>query len=153
MTAEGRWYSGLPFRSVLATKVYGGLIVNLSEEGEVPNFERFFAGGLSSVRGWPFNQLGPKDDMGEAVGGKSKFESSIELRTRLGKYLGTAIFLDVGQVDPQFSAFDLGQLKWAVGGGIRYLSPVGPIRLDAGRRLSDDNTDLWQYHFSICQAF
>jgi outer membrane protein assembly complex protein YaeT len=153
LTAEGRWYSGLPFRSVLATKVYGGLIVNLSEEGEVPNFERFFGGGLSSVRGWPFNQLGPKDDMGEAVGGKSKFESSIELRTRFGKYLGTAIFLDVGQVDPQFSAFDFGQLKWAVGGGIRYLSPVGPIRLDAGRRLSDDNTDLWQYHFSIGQAF
>ena len=136
-----------------ASRVSGGMIVNLSSEGEIPNFERFFAGGLASVRGWSLDQLGPKDRMGTPVGGKSKFEGSIEIRTRLGKYLGTAIFLDGGQVDPQFNAFDFGGFAWAVGGGIRYLSPVGPIRLDAGRRLTEDDTSRWQYHFSIGQAF
>ncbi|HAA76395.1 TPA: hypothetical protein DCE37_14875 [Candidatus Latescibacteria bacterium] len=153
LTAEGRWYTPLPASSVLASRVSGGMIVNLSSEGEIPNFERFFAGGLASVRGWSLDQLGPKDRMGTPVGGKSKFEGSIEIRTRLGKYLGTAIFLDGGQVDPQFNAFDFGGFAWAVGGGLRYLSPVGPIRLDAGRRLTEDDTSRWQYHFSIGQAF
>jgi outer membrane protein insertion porin family len=153
LTAEGRWYSKLPLNSVIATRIHGGVVVNLSENGDVPNFERFFSGGLSSVRGWPFNQLGPKDASGLVVGGKSKFEGSIELRTQLGKYLGTAVFLDMGNVDPQFNAFDFSAFKWAIGGGVRFLSPVGPVRLDAGRRLNEDNTSLWQYHFSIGQAF
>ena len=152
-TAEGRWYSDLPFSSVLATKLFGGLILNLSENDEIPEFERFRAGGLSSVRGWPFNELGPKDAMGDPLGGKSKFEASVELRTKVGKYFGAAFFVDVGNVDPGFGAFELDRYKWAIGGGIRYLSPVGPVRLDAGRRLSDDSTALWQYHFSIGQAF
>lgn len=153
LTGEGRWYSRIPWNSVFAARMYGGLIVNLSKGGDVPNFDRFFAGGLSSVRGWPFNALGPKDAMGQPVGGKSKFEGSLEIRTRLGRYLGSAIFLDVGNVDPQFNAFDVSAFRWAVGFGVRYLSPVGPVRLDAGRRLNDDVTSLWQYHFSIGQAF
>jgi len=152
-SAEGRWYSPLPLNTVLATKINGAIIINLSENEEVPGIERLFAGGLSSVRGWAFNQLGPKDVNGEALGGKSKFEASIELRTRFGKHIGTAVFLDTGNVDEAFGAFDPARVRWAVGFGIRYFSPVGPVRLDAGKRLSDDITDLWQYHFSIGQAF
>ena len=154
LTAEGRWYTRVPFfGSVVAARLFGGVVTNLAEGGDIPNFERFFAGGLSSVRGWPFNQLGPKDALGLPVGGKSKFEGSLELRNKVGKYVGTALFVDFGNVDPQYSAFDFSSLRWAMGAGIRYLSPVGPVRLDAGRRLSDDNTSLWQYHFSIGQAF
>lgn len=153
LTGDGRWYHPLPFASVLASRVFGGLIVNLSESGEVSEFERFRAGGLSSVRGWAFNKLGPKDALGNPTGGKSKFEASVELRTRFNRYLGAAIFLDAGNVHPQFNAFDFSAFEWAAGFGLRYLSPVGPVRLDAGRRLTDDSTDLWQYHFSIGQAF
>ena len=153
MTAEGRWYSKMPAQSVLAIRAFGGAIVNLRAGGDIPNFDRFFAGGLSSIRGWPQDELGPKDRLGNPVGGKSKFEASIEIRTQFGKYIGTAFFLDAGNVHPEFSAFDVGQFRWAVGGGVRFLSPVGPVRLDAGRRLNDDNTALWQYHFSIGQAF
>ncbi len=153
LTAEGRWYSDLPLSSALATRIFGGMIVNLSEDSSIPSFDRFRAGGPSSVRGWAFNELGPKDALGAPVGGRSKFEASIEIRSQFGKYLGTTFFLDVGKVDPELNAFDFSQFKWAIGGGIRYLSPVGPIRLDAGRRLSDDVTSLWQYHFSIGQAF
>ena len=152
-SADVRWYRPFLMHSVLAARVSGAIIANLSDGGQVPGIERLFAGGLSSVRGWGFNQLGPKDERGEAAGGKSKVEASVELRFKLGKYLGAALFLDTGNVHESFEAFDLAQLKWAVGGGVRYLSPVGPVRLDAGRRLSFDRTDLWQYHFSIGQAF
>jgi outer membrane protein assembly factor BamA len=152
-SGDGRWYRPLPNNSVLAIKVNCAVIVNLSKGGEVSGIDRLFGGGLSSVRGWGYGQLGPKDDNNEPIGGKSKFEASIEFRTKLGKYFGAALFVDTGNVDESFNAFHFGQMKWAAGGGVRYLSPVGPVRFDAGRRLSSDDTDLWQYHFSIGQAF
>ena len=154
-TAEGRWFRRMPLRSVLALRVQGGVIFELGKAGSVPNVERFFAGGLNSVRGWGVNELGPKDDQGEPTGGLSRVEMSMEVRTQIFFTLGTAIFVDVGNVDAKSGAFNLGSLKYAVGAGLRYLSPVGPVRFDVGYRLSDDNTveKRIQYHISLGQAF
>lgn len=153
--AEGRWFRRMPLRSVLALRVQGGVIFELGKAGSVPNVERFFAGGLNSVRGWGVNELGPKDDQGEPTGGLSRVEMSMEIRTQIFFTLGTAIFVDVGNVDAKSRAFNLGSLKYAVGAGLRYLSPVGPVRFDVGYRLSDDNTveKRIQYHISLGQAF
>ena len=154
-TAEGRWFRRLPLRSVLALRVQGGVIFELGKAGSVPNVERFFAGGLNSVRGWGVNELGPKNDQGEPTGGLSRVEMSMEIRTQIFFTLGTAIFVDIGNVDAKSGAFNLGSLKYAVGAGLRYLSPVGPVRFDVGYRLSDDNTveKRIQYHISLGQAF
>lgn len=154
-TAEGRWFRRMPLRSVLALRVQGGVIFELGKAGSVPNVERFFAGGLNSVRGWGVNELGPKDDQGEPTGGLSRVEMSMEIRTQIFFTLGTAIFVDIGNVDAKSGAFNLGALKYAVGAGLRYLSPVGPVRFDVGYRLSDDNTveKRIQYHISLGQAF
>lgn len=154
-TAEGRWFRRIPLRSVLALRVQGGVIFELGKAGNVPNVERFFAGGLNSVRGWGVNELGPKDDQGEPTGGLSRVEMSMEVRTQIFFTLGTAIFVDVGNVDAKSGAFNLGSLKYAVGAGLRYLSPVGPVRFDVGYRLSDDSTvgKRIQYHISLGQAF
>ena len=154
-TAEGRWFRRIPLRSVLALRVQGGVIFELGKEGNVPNVERFFAGGLNSVRGWGLNELGPKDHQGEPTGGLSRVEMSMEIRTQLYFLLGTAIFVDVGNVDAKSGAFNPGALKYAVGAGLRYLSPVGPVRFDVGYRLSDDSTvtKRIQYHISLGQAF
>lgn len=154
-TAEGRWFRRMPLRSVLALRVQGGVIFELGKAGSVPNVERFFAGGLNSVRGWGVNELGPKDDQGEPTGGLSRVEMSMEVRTQIFFTLGTAIFVDIGNVDAKSGAFNLGSLKYAVGAGLRYLSPVGPVRFDVGYRLSDDNTveKRIQYHISLGQAF
>ena len=154
-TAEGRWFRRIPLRSVLALRVQGGVIFELGKEGSVPNVERFFAGGLNSVRGWGLDKLGPKDHQGEPTGGLSRVEMSMEIRTQLYFLLGTAIFVDVGNVDAKSGAFNPGALKYAVGAGLRYLSPVGPVRFDVGYRLSDDSTveKRIQYHISLGQAF
>ena len=154
-TAEGRWFRRIPLRSVLALRVQGGVILELGKAGGVPNVERFFAGGLNSVRGWGLDKLGPKDDQGEPTGGLSRVEMSMEIRTQIFFSLGTAIFVDVGNVDEKSGAFNPGSLKYAVGAGIRYLSPVGPVRFDVGYRLSDDSTvkKRIQYHISLGQAF
>ena len=154
-TAEGRWFRRMPLRSVLALRVQGGVIFELGKAGGVPNVERFFAGGLNSVRGWGLNELGPKDHQGEPTGGLSRVEMSMEIRTQIFFSLGTAIFVDVGNVDATSGAFNPGSLKYAVGAGLRYLSPVGPVRFDVGYRLSDDRTveKRIQYHISLGQAF
>ena len=154
-TAEGRWFRRIPLRSVLALRVQGGVIFELGKAGGVPNVERFFAGGLNSVRGWGLDKLGPKDHQGEPTGGLSRVEMSMEIRTQVFFSLGTAIFIDVGNVDATLGAFNPESLKYAVGAGLRYLSPVGPVRFDVGYRLSDDSTvkKRIQYHISLGQAF
>ena len=154
-TAEGRWFRRLPLRSVLAVRVHGGMIFELSKAGGVPNVERFFAGGINSMRGWALNDLGPKDAEGEPTGGLSRSEMSVEIRTQVFRVWGTALFLDVGAVDEALGAFNLESLKYAVGVGLRYLSPVGPVRFDVGYRLSEDGTvkKRTQYHMSLGQAF
>ena len=154
-TAEGRWFRRILWRSVLALRVQGGAIFELGKAGGVPNVERFFAGGLNSVRGWGLDQLGPKNHQGEPTGGLSRVEMSMEVRTQIFFSMGTAIFVDVGNVDAKLGAFNPGSLKYAVGAGLRYLSPVGPVRFDVGYRLSDDSTveKRIQYHISLGQAF
>lgn len=154
-TAEGRWFRRIPLRSVLALRVQGGVIFELGKAGNVPNVERFFAGGLNSVRGWGLDKLGPKDHQGEPTGGLSRVEMSMEIRTQIFFSLGTAIFVDAGNVDAKSGAFNPELLKYAVGAGLRYLSPVGPVRFDVGYRLSDDSTvqNRIQYHISLGQAF
>ena len=154
-TAEGRWFCRIPLRSVLAFRAQGGMIFELGKAGGVPNVERFFAGGLNSVRGWALNELGPKDAQGEPTGGLSRSEMSLEIRTQVFHAWGSAIFLDVGAVDEGLGAFNPESLKFAVGAGLRYLSPIGPVRFDVGYRLSDDGTvkKRIQYHMSLGQAF
>ena len=68
---------------------------------------------------------------------------------------GTALFVDVGAVDEALGAFNPESLKFAAGVGLRYLSPIGPVRFDVGYRLSEDGTvkKRMQYHISLGQAF
>ena len=96
-TAEGRWFRRMPLRSVLALRVQGGAIFELGKAGGVPNVERFFAGGLNSVRGWRLDKLGPKDHRGEPTGGLSRVEMSMEIRTQVFFSLGYSHFYRYGQ--------------------------------------------------------
>ncbi len=155
LTGEGRWYRKVSRENVVAFRISGGMILDLITPKEVPNFERFFAGGANSVRGWSLNQLSPRDASGRPIGGRSLLETSIELRTRLLPVLGTALFLDAGNVgSSQFGAFELGELRLAAGAGLRYLSPIGPLRLDVAYRLSEDPfVPQRRIYFSLGQAF
>ncbi len=155
LTGEGRWYRRIRSRGVLAFRVSAGWIRELGKTREVPNFERFFSGGARSVRGWRLNQLGPRDAAGVPVGGLSQLEGGIELRYRIFPVVGAAIFLDGGNVGSgRLDAFDLTTLKWSAGYGLRYLSPIGPLRVDVAHRLSEDSLEPGRrIYFSFGQAF
>jgi outer membrane protein insertion porin family len=108
--------------------------------GRIPIHERFFAGGINSFRGEYFDELGPKDPQsGQPVGGKLltllNLELSIPFLLSI-EDLSWVFFYDVGNVFSTRSDFDLKDLENALGFGLRYRTPLGPLRLEVGLNLN-----------------
>jgi len=116
-------------RSLIALGFRTGFIQNFG--GPVPIDERFFNGGSRSVRSFPERELGPKDKGGHPIGGLAFTTLNAEFVFPLWKAIDGAFFIDAGSVSDDWGAA-LGDLHFAVGFGIRYMLPVGPIRLDYG---------------------
>jgi outer membrane protein insertion porin family len=109
----------------------------------IPVHERFFAGGSNSFRGARFDELGPKDPVSlKPVGGEAvlllNFELTFPLISGI-KGLSGALFYDKGNVFEEIEHFSMAALKDAVGAGIRYSTPLGPVRLEVGWNLDPEN--------------
>jgi outer membrane protein assembly factor BamA len=176
-----RGYAPLVGGAVLAAHVRFGAIY-----GDVPATERLFAGGANSQRGFSERRLAPsragsvrerdldqlctQDDMPEdctsrtvPYGGAGMIEASIEARVPITTIkdmpLGAVVFLDGGDVTEAPGQLDPTDLHWAIGGGLRLLTLVGPVRLDVGYRLNrtgamDPVPDShFAYHLTIGEAF
>ncbi len=122
---------------------------------KIPADERYYAGGGGSIRGYPFQTVGPIED-GSPTGGRSLFLLSQELRWRWSETMGMVAFLDGGAVTEE-AWFDptVDDFRWGTGLGFRYFTPVGPLRFDVAvpvnRRQGID--DPWQFYISLGQAF
>jgi outer membrane protein insertion porin family len=115
--------------------------------------ERFFLGGRSTLRGYAQDTVGPLGSNFDPTGGNAFIETNLELRTSLGKGIGLVTFLDSGNVWQKASEIDW-SLKHTVGAGVRYDTPVGPLRLDYGYKLkSVPGLSRSEIFFSIGQAF
>ncbi len=143
--AAGNLLQPLPGRLTLFTRVEGAVTAQNDPLEEVPASLRFFTGGDQSVRGYPYQSLGPEDDQGEVIGGKHLLVGSVELERALGEKWGLALFYDVGNAFNDFSAMDLQQ---GAGLGIRRYTPVGPVRLDLARQIGVDNPG-YRIHLGI----
>jgi len=137
---------------VLATRAQLGGINSHDDDGFVPIEDRFFAGGSSSVRGWTRAMLGPKDDEGIPIGGKSLIELSAELRYPIVGILSGVVFTDAGNVWLDEFTYDIDDFHYATGLGMRIATPIGPIRVDVARPIFDDDHDI-QLHINVGQAF
>ncbi|MGE3536998.1 MAG: outer membrane protein assembly factor BamA [Candidatus Tectimicrobiota bacterium] len=102
---------------------------------ELPAAERYFLGGATSVRGFDFRDIGPKDARGNPLGGTSFLQFNLEIGRSLGRILRLVTFLDAGNVYIAGNQFDFGDLRRSAGVGFRLITPVGPIRLDYGFKL------------------
>jgi outer membrane translocation and assembly module TamA len=112
---------------------------------------RLYAGGADSVRGFAFQELGPPEAEDDAVGGTSLFEASVELRVPIWRDLSGVAFVDAGQLALEPFTWRPGDVRFAAGGGLRYKTPLGPIRFDVGRAL-ESGRDV-QFFFSVGHAF
>ena len=112
---------------------------------DLPFSVRYFAGGDDSVRGYDYKTLGPTDAAGIVTGGGDKLAGSIEFDQRIFENWSVAAFVDMGNA---FDSFKDLSLKTGVGAGLRWYSPLGPIRLDVGVPL-DDAPDSFRIHITL----
>lgn len=141
---------------VFAKRIAVGIIQPFSDTDtlDVPIFERFFAGGSTTMRGFPFQELGPLDDAGDPVGGNTLLLGNLEARYPIYKKLGGVVFLDYGNVFPDEFDFNIDDIKYAVGTGLRFDTIVGPLRVDFAYTLNPEpNIDRFQFFLSIGHAF
>lgn len=110
----------------------------------IPPSLRFFAGGDQSVRGYDYQSLSPENSDGDKIGGRYMIAGSAEYQYSIAEKWRVAAFIDEGN---SFNSLDLPSLKTGVGIGIRWVSPVGPLRLDLAHALDDDGGI--RLHFSM----
>jgi outer membrane protein insertion porin family len=151
-------------RLVLAGNARLGLATGTSDLPQLPPSERFFAGGDTTVRGFAQDRLGihhvpfqPGDTLdseGFPIGGNGLVIFNAELRTALRGGSQVVGFFDTGQVFARVSDIDLGELRSALGAGVRYKSPFGPIRFDLGFKVHrQPGEGLTAWFVSFGQAF
>jgi translocation and assembly module TamA len=113
---------------------------------DLPFSVRYFSGGDTTVRGYAYKSLGPTDDQGNVIGGADKFAGSVEFDQQVWGNWSVAAFVDTGNA---FNSFTGASLKTSVGGGIRWYSPLGPIRFDVGVPLDNAAPDSFRIHITL----
>ena len=141
-------------QTVLALRGSVGSIFGVSRD-RVPADERFYSGGGGSIRGIGFEMAGPLDDKDKPRGGRSLAEGSVEFRLKLSNDLGAVLFLDGGTVFDSSLPTGGERVLFGAGPGLRYYTPIGPVRLDVGFPLNPRGgvDDGFQLYISIGQAF
>jgi translocation and assembly module TamA len=123
-----------PGRSVLALRALAGLAAG-ADQFALPPDQRFYAGGSGTIRGYRYQSVGPQFANGNPIGGTAINAGSAEYRQRIGTNFGTAVFVDAGNVSKNLDPLG-GALRFGVGAGVRYYTPIGPIRVDIAVPLS-----------------
>lgn len=121
---------------------------------EVPIWERFYVGGVRTIRGFDYGEASPEDENGEIIGAKNEAVVNFELLFPLSKEMGLrgVAFLDVGKGFD--STADLFPLRAGAGVGIRWLTPLGPFRMDYGFNLGPQDDEIrGRLHFFIGAPF
>jgi outer membrane protein insertion porin family len=137
---------------ILALRLKTGSIMPIGKASVTPIEERFFAGGSQSVRGWARQMLGPLDEDGVPIGGNSKLEGSVEPRIKVIDPVSMVVFWDYGNVWKGENKFDLKNIRFAAGAGVRVSTPIGPVGIDFARPVFDEESK-WQFHLNIGHAF
>ena len=153
LVGDGRFFQPLVAGFVSATRLRLGTAEPFGKHDEVPLFERFYAGGIDSVRGYGRRRIGPLVD-DKPIGGRTVVEGSAELRHPITEKVGAAVFIDGGQLSGRSFDFPFGRLRYGAGLGLSYRSPVGPLRVDLGIPFQPPDGDQhWQVHVSLGSKF
>jgi len=161
LATEVRGYLPVRGRLRLAGRVRAGTLI-AENNAAFPFSERYFLGGSSSVRGWSRFQISPTSASGVPVGGRSVLEGSAEVRFPIFGPVGGVAFVDAGRVGPEQWDFSTRDLSYAAGGGLRYLTVVGVVRVDVAFQLNpieglrvkgEPQKRSYRIHLSIGHAF
>ena len=157
LTYKAEWYR--PLSESLTLRLGGQLAYAEDYDGnQLPFYKSFYAGGASSVRGYQSSSIGPKNSLGQALGGKRKILSQLELYfpfpgVALDKSMRFSAFIDGGVVDNHFDdAFS--EMRYSAGLGFNWFSPVGPMRFNFAKALNaKDNDKTEGFQFTLGTGF
>jgi outer membrane protein insertion porin family/translocation and assembly module TamA len=162
LTGEGRFYQKIGDAIVVAAQVRAGSIDAVGPpENLVPFFKRYFLGGATNLRGWGRFEVAPLSGGGLPIGGTTFMNASAEARVPVWRDLG-GVFFDAGNVWSGEWDFNVTDMRYDAGVGLRYHTRIGPIRADLGYQLNPieglrakgkEQTRRFRFHFSIGQAF
>ncbi len=151
--ASTTYFQPIWFDHILSGRAEVGYGFGFGNE-DLPLFERFYLGGSNSVRSFKSRQISPKDDQGTRIGGTTELLGNIEYIVPLPFNVRAALFFDAGNVYGFGTKFDITDLRTAVGGGLRWLSPFGPIRVDYGFNLDQRPGEKpGAFNFSVGSPF
>jgi outer membrane protein assembly complex protein YaeT len=165
INGELRHYLSIANRVVVAVRARGGSIDGIGGTPEtvtVPFYKLYFLGGATNLRGWGRFEVSPLSEGGTPLGGKTFANFSAEVRVPIWKNLSGVLFADAGNVWTDPWDFNVNDLRYDIGPGLRYNTPIGPIRVDFGYQLNPipgllvdgkPETRHYRFHFSIGQAF
>jgi outer membrane protein insertion porin family len=151
--ASTSYFKPIWFGHILSGRAEGGYGFGWGGE-DFPLFERFYLGGPNSIRSFKFRQLSPVDDTGTRIGGTSYILGNVEYIIPLFFGIRVAAFFDIGNAYGFGTKFADVHTREAAGGGVRWLSPFGPIRVDYGVNLDRrKGEDFGALHFSVGSPF
>jgi outer membrane protein assembly complex protein YaeT len=164
VTGEVRYYVPVASLAVIALRVRAGAIDGTGDtpDQSVPFYKRYFLGGATNLRGWGRFDVAPLTEGGQPIGGHAFTNFSTELRVPIWGKLSGVLFLDGGNVWANPWDFNLNDMRYDVGPGLRYNTPIGPFRADFGYQLNripgllvngEPESRRFRFHFSIGQAF
>ena len=136
------WTHPMPWNGRLIARAEQGATM-VDQFDKLPTTYRFYAGGMNSIRGYSYKELGPKDDQGHVVGGRFLSVVSVEYEQAILENWGVAAFIDSGNA---YNLDDI-RVKTGVGLGARWYSPIGLVRVDVAVPL-DEADSSFQFHFA-----
>ncbi len=150
-------------QSTLEARLRAGVAEPYSDSNDIPLYERFFAGGADSIRGYHERKVGPIDPASkDPLGGEAVVIGNLEYTYPLFSFLKVAAFYDIGNVWSKVNKFGSdefgsGRFKSGFGIGVRIKSPIGPIRLDFGipvnKEPGEEKKGRGMFHFSASRGF
>ncbi len=150
---ETGWY--IPVFKDIVTFLHGEIgYVQKNSGGILPDYERFYLGGLNSLRGYDWRDIYVLDENGDEIGGDKYIQFNVELLFPLLKKQGVVglVFFDTGNVYNDGESIELGDLRQTAGFGFRWYSPMGPIRLERGYVIDSEGSGA-QWEFGMGTSF
>jgi outer membrane protein insertion porin family len=148
--ADSGWYFPLWFKHVFVLHGKAGYVTEVAD-GDLPIYEKFFLGGINSLRGYDYWSVSPEDpETGDPIGGETMLQFNIEYRFPLFSDFGLVglVFYDTGNSWSEDDGYQLDNMRSSYGAGIRWNSPVGPLRLEYGRVIDpepDEDEANWEF--------
>jgi outer membrane protein insertion porin family len=159
LSYTGKFFFPVYNKTTLAFKTTLGVADSFGNTTEVPFYEKYYAGGFNSVRGFEDNSLGPKGSTGTTIGGDLKTVGSAELIFPMpliddSDNIRLSLFYDVGNVYATPEDFEADELRSSVGVAFIWLSPVGPLNLSYARPIRfEDGDETQNFQFNIGTGF